>query len=354
MIPAITALKGSLSTAEQLVNVLPPLTIRSLLRDTYLDTGQEVNIRRKGELSWIENQNVASLTGRIEFINQLISYVIENIPQRNTPLTLVSMGSGGLLTEKFINQQLKKAGYSDIHWRMIDVDYQQNGYRPSRNEFRDKVEKNVLSFTSEQAYLNKNSGPTTLAVDDKFRGASIILSIDPPSPLEGQEAATCDVSDCMLIRGRPVNDIKQANAIYLLVADKSRQDKLIQVHQHLTAGDHVVMMEGVLKCTLNSQSDCEVTFCPSSSGQALNRDVKPFLEYVHRVADQTGQKLKLKHIDKALGKYISSLENAGLAGIKFYVSDYDTSVTRLRQHFQNGNNPALFAAFENNQVRFQP
>lgn len=98
MIPAITALKGSLSTDEQPVNVLPPLKIRSLLRDTYLDTGQEVNIRRKGELSWIENQNVASLTGRIEFINQLISYVIENIPQRNTPLTLVSMGSGGLLT----------------------------------------------------------------------------------------------------------------------------------------------------------------------------------------------------------------------------------------------------------------
>ncbi|WP_369790823.1 hypothetical protein [Rouxiella sp. WC2420] len=221
MIPAITALKGSLSTDEQPVNVLPPLKIRSLLRDTYLDTGQEVNIRRKGELSWIENQNVASLTGRIEFINQLISYVIENIPQRNTPLTLVSMGSGGLLTEKFINQQLKKAGYSDIHWRMIDVDYQQNGYRQSRNEFRDKVEKNVLSFTSEQAYLNQNSGPTPLAVDDKFRGASIVLSIDPPSPLEGQEAAASELSDCMLIRGRPVNDIKQANGIYLMVADKS-------------------------------------------------------------------------------------------------------------------------------------
>lgn len=354
MIPAITPTQGRESSINNNARAMPLIKHRDILRDTHIDTLGPVNIRRMGNLSWIENTNIASLAARLEFIHQLTSHIVENIPVKNTPLTLISVGSGGLLTERYIEQQLKKSGYQDISWRMIDLDYQQDGFRDSRKEFRESINKNTLAFTTEQAYLNKTNGHSLQAIEDRNHSASIILAIDPPSALDGQAALEqATMSDCMMIRGRPVDDIKKANCIYLLASQKEYQPSLHLVQQALAEGNQMIMLSCVLKCILDQHNDCKVTFSPSSTGQLLNQDSRPFLDSVHRIAEQSGQKLELPHLDKALGKYLTSLDNVGMAGTKFFVSDYDTSLIQLQQHFQAGNNATLFAAFEHNQTRFQ-
>lgn len=81
---------------------------------------------------------------------------------------MISLGSGGLLTEYFINKSLKNSGYKDLNWRIIDPDYQNNGYEQCRKEFKDRVNGKVMAFTTEQTYLNKSLGHSGLADNDKI------------------------------------------------------------------------------------------------------------------------------------------------------------------------------------------
>ncbi|MCU1801578.1 MULTISPECIES: hypothetical protein [Pectobacterium] len=82
-----------------------------------------------GDLSRIEDERGVSLNGRIDFINQVVSNVVNEMPSRDTPITFISLESGGLLTEFFIHDQLKKSGYDSLNWRVIDTGYQNDGYR---------------------------------------------------------------------------------------------------------------------------------------------------------------------------------------------------------------------------------
>jgi len=168
-----------------------PLTTDYVMRDSNLrDTDSGCDARLIGNLSWIENEQVASLNSRIDFINKMTSHILEKIPLRDTPITLISLGSGGLLTEYFIHQQLENSGYQDINWRIIDSDYQNGGYENTRKEFREKVNGNVRAFTAEQAYLNKPlaEGDKKLAGNDRNRGAAVILAINPPTILSSAES----------------------------------------------------------------------------------------------------------------------------------------------------------------------
>ncbi|GKW40371.1 hypothetical protein PEC301879_02300 [Pectobacterium carotovorum subsp. carotovorum] len=85
--------------------------------------------RHMGDLSRIEDERSVSLNGRIDFINQVVSNVVNEMPSRDTPITFISLESGGLLTEFFIHDKLKKSGYDSLNWRVIDTGYQNDGYR---------------------------------------------------------------------------------------------------------------------------------------------------------------------------------------------------------------------------------
>lgn len=79
--------------------------------------------RFKGELFWVEHMDVAALNYHIEFINTLIDKIHLTTPIKETPVTIIFLGSNALLTEFYIHQQLHKAGYKDISWRFIDTVY---------------------------------------------------------------------------------------------------------------------------------------------------------------------------------------------------------------------------------------
>lgn len=110
------------------------------------------------------------------------------MPLRDKPITLISLGSGGLLTESFINEKIKNSGYKDISWRIIEPDYQNNGYKLCREEVKKRVNDNIVAFTTEQKYLNKSLGHSVLAENDKNRGTVVVLAIDPPAILSAESA----------------------------------------------------------------------------------------------------------------------------------------------------------------------
>ena len=326
-----------------------PLTTERVIQNSCLKQGEQCNSRFMGHLSWVEHEHVASLNGRIDFINKVTSYIADIIPLRDTPITLISLGSGGLLTESFIDEQLKNSGYKDLNWRVIDPDYQNSGYEQCRKEFKQRVNNNVRAFTTEQAYLNKSLGHYGLAENDKNNGATVILSIDPPTTL----AEVSYDSDCMVLRGTSVEDASKANGIYLFVVSANYKEMLNQVPHALSEGSPPIAVNCALKCLINKQGNYEINVSPSETGRFINNGTKPYLDYLSKISNLAKNKIELSHVGKAFDKYIEKLNNRDRIGMKFFVSDYDISIVKLHDYFIDSNNKTLFASFDKNETSFK-
>ncbi len=330
-----------------------PLTVGDVLKMTSLKHGDRLNHRCMRHFSWVENEH-SSLNGRIEYINKTTSRIIESIQLRESPVTLVSLGSGGLLTEYFLHQQLKNAGCRQLYWRVIDLDYQNDGYEPCRKDF--KVEagnENVKAFTTEQAYLRKSIDHKFLSDNDKNQGVVVVLNVSPPRAITNSSSSEGYDSDCMLIRGRPIEEAEKANSIYLLMASPASKKDLLNVKKALSEGDSIVHLDCALNCSVNSSGDVVVIHSPSPTGRALNEGIKPYVDKLGGVAKSVGRKIELFNLNKSLEGFVDGINNGGAFGIKFLVSDYDTSLVKLREHFLGGNNPVIFATFDNNESFFE-
>ncbi|HHX8750048.1 TPA: hypothetical protein ACVPFL_002215 [Morganella morganii] len=326
-----------------------PLTPERVTRNSCLTQKDQCSSRSMGHLSWVEYEHVASLHDRIDFINKVTSYIADTIPLQDTPITLISLGSGGLLTESFIDEQLKNSGYKDLNWRVIDPNYQNNGYAQCRKEFKQRVNNNIRAFTTEQAYLNKSLGHYGLAENDKNHGATVILSIFPPTAL----AEISYDPDCMVLKGRSVEDVSKANGIYLFVVPPDYKEMLDKVPHVLSEEDQLIVLDCALKCSINKQGNYEINVSPSENGRFINNGTKPYLDSLSKMSNLTQKKIELSHVDKAFDKYIEELNNSDRIGMKFFVSDYDISIVKLHDYFIDSNNKTLFASFDKNETSFK-
>lgn len=323
-----------------------PLTTERVIQNSCLTQKDQCSSRSMGHLSWGEYEHLASLHDRIDFINKVTSYITDKIPLRDTPITLISLGSGGLLTESFIDEQLKNSGYKDLNWRVIDPDYQNNGYAQCRNEFKQRVNNNVMAFTTEQAYLNESPGHYGLAENDKNHGATVILSIFPPTVLP---EISCD-PDSMVLKGRSVEDVSEANGIYLFVVPPNYKEMLDQIPLVLSEGSQLIVLNCALKCLINKQGNYEINVSPSETGRFINNGTKPYLDSLSKTSNPTQKKIELSHIGNAFDKYIEKLNNRDQLGMKFFISDYDVSIAKLQDYFIESNNKTLFASFDKNET----
>ncbi|XBS68036.1 hypothetical protein ABK905_14220 [Acerihabitans sp. KWT182] len=332
---------------------VPPLTVRDVIKITRLAHGKMLNHRHFGNFSWVENEH-SSLNGRIDYLNKATMHIIESLSSRENPVTLVSLGSGGLLTEWFLHQQLKRAGFQKLNWRLIDVDYQKGGYEECLKDFKKKLEKeDVRAFITEQDYFNETIGHDNLKNNDKAQGAVVVLNIAPPRALKSSSAlAAANDPDCMLVRGRPIQEVEKANGIYLFKASQTYKQDLLNVKQLLSDGDSIVHLDCALNCAVNNVGDVVVRHSPSQTGRALNEGIKPYLDKLEGIGKSLGRKIELHNLDKSLERFVADIIHSGEFGLKFLVSDYDTSLAKLREHFLDGNNPVLFATFDNNESSF--
>lgn len=355
MIPSLSHATSTPRPIPHLHEPLEPLTLRQVLKESYIEPEVLQNVRRMGPFSWFESQNLASLGHRVEFINKVTSQVLETIPLKDTPITLVSLGSAGLLSERLIDHQLKKAGYQDIQWRMIDCDYQHTNYKEALNAFEEKVNPEVLSYMTEQDYLSATNPyaaryGASQANFDRLRGATILLSIDPPTALDQSAISTANLVKYMTIRGRPMEDSSKANGIYLLISKDTQKSKLYKAYEGLLAGDKVVVSSCALKLELNAQNRCEIQHGQCDDGVQLNASVKPFINKMHDIARLLEQPISLEHVSKALDKYLAKIGKQGLIGRQFLVSDYDYSLKNLDAFLKDGAHPYLVGSLEKNEI----
>ncbi len=354
MFPSITTCTETSSYTHHSYNLpAPPLTTNHIINNSYLEkTCFGCESRIMGNLSWVENDEVASLNSRIDFINRTVSTIIETMPSQETPITLVSLGSGGLLTEYFIHQQLKTSGYQDINWRIIDADYKNGGLEDSRKEFRATVAGKVKAFTAEQAYLNKSpeENGEKLATSDKQRGAVVVLSINPPTILSSETAID---SSCISLRGSALQDASKANAIYLMAAVYSAKETVINGMNQMYSDIQIVTSDSLLKYSVNRQGNYEVSFSGSKPSTFIRNGAEVYLAALNQETHSENNKISLGDIDKALDKYISSLPAIGAYGMNIFVSDYDQSIIELNDFFTDSHNQILFASFDRNHTSFE-
>ncbi|CAG9172771.1 hypothetical protein CURE108131_22655 [Cupriavidus respiraculi] len=307
----------------------PRLATSQVQAQTVIRHSGDICERYLGALSWIEHAELASLEARVEFINRLCDRVEEVVIERGRPLTLVSLGPGGLLTEALIHDQLQQAGYTDIRWRIIDLNYMDGGFRAPRLAFAQRVGEKVAAFTTEQAYLNKEVGGDRLAMRDRAAGTSIILCIDPPSSPGMLARIAPDASGGTVIgvRGRVMQDVTKANAValYIGLTPQQTQEALSGMYRQ------ICWTNGLLRLYIEG-GNIAVDAADGEMGNELQRMIRPHIAQV--VASvPAGQAVGLSHAHRAAASLAQALESIGEPAVHTYVSDYDVACTHLRAHF---------------------
>lgn len=194
------------------------------MNKTHLQPHGQLIYRFQDRLFWCEHEDVSSLHSRVSYINTLMNHIRQTMPNRDQPLTLISLGAGGLLMESFIHAQLQGNGYQDISWRVIDIEYGPDGtqrclsHRDSLEAFATLAAEKLAVYCSDQRYFNTFMGGNG-ATNDRGRGATVLLGIDPPTSSSQALGMVCFDPQSMSVKGRPVEDVTDANYFYLIACD---------------------------------------------------------------------------------------------------------------------------------------
>lgn len=328
---------------------LPPATAR-LVRShveaqTELRHTASVCERYQGELSWIEHAELSALGARVEFINRLCDHVIDAGVARDQPLTLVSLGSGGLLTEALIHDQLQAAGYTDIRWRTIDLSYRDDGGRAARRAFMERVNGKVAAFTTEQAYLNKVVEGERLALADRAAGTTIVLCINPPAWPDMLGALEPDATGegAIGVRGGIVDDVTKANAVAMYIGVTLKELRPALGRMCLRT-----MWTNCLVRLYIDRATVMIDTAPGEIGHGLQRMIAP---YVEQVVNDTpkDETIGLVHLDRAAAGLARACRALDHPTVRVQVSDYDVACTHLRRHFADGSR-MFFACMSHNRT----
>ncbi len=280
---------------------------------------------------------------RISAINDVTQWICLNYPKiSGGRITIISMGTAGLMMEQLVHEQLTKSGIADknIEWRCIDITYgnynhqnpnSEKDFKPARDQF--KKGKNVRYFTTATAYLGKTIDKQKLSVTDKEKSAVIILSFNPPTKIVNTEEKTEGFQPC----GAPC-PVEKANSCFLWLGEKEHQDEYEQHAKHL-----------------NAATQCNFQLIPSIRA-SIGPDGEPRLLMSRALEDTFPQKFRTKLENTFNHAYLqkdhnlpvlirakealTDLADLFIKGQKSAVvvsySDYFGSVEQLTHHFYGG------------------
>lgn len=317
------------------------LTCDQIRAETMIIFLNNNTLRFREGLSWMEIDRLARLEERVNFINTLLDKITTVFNDKTQPMTLISLGAGGLLTEFYIHQQLILAGYKQLKWRVIDMAYVEHNenFRGYMDTFSQSVAP-VNHFANEQAYFASG-----IAADDKYAGARVLLSIAPPTILE-----TCPEDNGLLMYGIKVDNIQEANAIYFCLGDSDHPADLSRVTDSLTLGNPV-SSDAAIKITLDARNGFKIDYAPETMGESMARQITPALNKQRDETERNHEAFGLRHIDAICDKYLQFMNYRETPAIKLHVNEYDVSKENLNHYFADNIN-TLEASFANNTATF--
>lgn len=354
------------SVARESIALLPlssrshdvSLTPDAVMKQTYLRQKGNVVYRQMSDMFWSEHEDISSLRSRVSYINSVLNH-IQQLSNKDRAITLISFGSGGLLMESFIHRQLQHLGYRDISWRVIDIDYgdyhhrHNHAYDLSLDAFSKITSGHLSVYRSEQNYFNSSYGGSS-AVDDRSRGITVLLAIDPPTTPSQILGTACVDPARMSVKGRPVEDITDANCFYVIASDPEMQNQVQEAITSLAQGDKVVTLGSIIKCHVNKFGHCEVLSTQSERSLAMAEGCKQLLEQAKATQASTSKsEMTLSDIKRTVDHYLATRAEKSLYYSACCVSDYDISLARLRGHIMDNHHSSLFAGLELNHTHIE-
>lgn len=336
------------------------LTPDAVMKQTHLRPHGHLVYRFQDRFFWCEHDDVSSLHSRVGYINKLVNHIRQTMPNRDQPLTLISLGAGGLLMESFIHMQLQGNGYQDINWRVIDVEYGPDGtqrclsHSDSLDAFGALTAGKLAVYASDQRYFNTFMGGSG-GTNDRGRGATVLLGIDPPTSSSQVLGTTCFDPHSVLVKGRPVEDINDANCLYLIVCDSEYKAHVHHAMAALARGDRVVTLGCIIKCHVNKFGRCEVLSTQSPRSLMMKEACTSFLEQAKTAqASTSALEMTLSDIKRAVERYVAAMADENdLYYAVCCVSDYDVSMTRLRDYISDSPYSSLLASLEMNATHIE-
>ena len=352
------------SVARESIALLPlsprghdvSLTTEVVANQTHLRQKGNIVYRQMSDMFWNEHEDISSLYSRVSYINSVLNH-IQQISNKDRAITLISFGSGGLLMEYFILKQLQHYGYRDISWRVIDIDYgdyhlrQHHAYDLSLDAFSKIIPGRVSVHCSDQHYFDSCFGGSN-AIYDRTRGATVLLAIDPPTAPSQILGTACDDPKRMSVKGRPVEEITNANCLYVIASDPEMQHHVQDIITALVQGDKVVTLGNIIKCHVNKFGNYEVQSTQSEISRAMQEGCKSLLEQMKVIQASTSQ-MRLSDIKYTVDHYLATRAKKSLYYTVFCVSDYDVSLTRLRDYISDNHHSSLFAGLTLNNTHIE-
>lgn len=360
MLPAVTSESIALLPLSSRARQHVALTPTSVMSQTHLRQHGRLLYRYQGSLFWCEHEDVSSLHSRVSYLNKVVNHIRQTMPCRDQPLTLISLGAGGLLMESYIHAQLQGDGYQDINWRVIDIEYGPNAtqgclsHRDSLDAFAEITAGKLAVYGSDQHYFNTFMGGDG-ATNDRNHGATVLLAIDPPTSVSQAMGTAGLDSQCMSVKGRPVEDIADANCLYLIASDPEHKAQVHQAMAALARGDHMVTLSSILTCHVNKFGGCEVVSTQSPRSLMMKAACTPLLEEAKTTqASTSALEMTLSDIRRAVERHVAArADEDDLYYAVCCVSDYDVSLARLRDYIIDNPHSSLLATLEMNATRVE-
>ncbi|WP_440864168.1 hypothetical protein [Symbiopectobacterium purcellii] len=355
MLPAVTSESIALLPLYSRDRQQTALTPTSVINQTHLRPHGQLMYRFQDQLFWCEHDDVSSLNSRVSYLNAVVNHIRQTMPNRDQPLTLISLGAGGLLMESFIHKQLQGHGYQDINWRVIDIEYGPDGvhrclsYRDSLDDFAGLTAGKLAVYSSEQHYFTTGTGGNG-ATNDRDRWATVLLIIDPPTSSSQALGRACIDPQSMSVKGRPVEDIAAANCLYLIACDPEYKELVDHAMAMLARGDRIATLCSILKCHVNKFGRCEVLSTQAPRSLMMKEACIPLLEQAKTIqASTSAPEMTISDIKRAVERYVTAMaDENNLYYSVCCVSDYDVSLARLRDYIIDSPHSSSLATLEIN------
>jgi len=317
-----------------------------------------INFRQWREMIWEEIPFQASTDARIGFIKELAYQISQVSPDKNKPIILISLGSGGLLTEYYIDRYLVREGYQDLRWRLIDPCYKEQEFLPCLGSFQlETGTDKVKAFFNEQDYLNVLTDGYEMAKEDRRLGMAVLLSIHGPKAEDSLMPEQLPPGQMQFrFKYVGVEKMEEANSVFIFISDKAYKQLMDENIDKLAEAGESVNCDNCLRFSINYFGEIDITLCPSMLGEKLRHYFVTLLNDVSSnslLQGLTRHPDKLRHLHYWIKEKIAQLkkEDEGVYLTTCFASDYDVSLTNLLNHCCDGQ-ASLFAELNWNNARF--
>lgn len=312
---------------------------------------------RNTNLQWKSHPQIASDESRLRTINNVLNWVHQSFdPDQPIPLTLISIGAGNLLMEQMIHLNLVEMGVPEqyIRWCCIDTSYRKDldknsgmfkSYKKSRESFSEnKDQDNARYFSTVNDYLSESTDSGKLCVQARANTHILLLTLDPPTPLQGSIP-----EGCLALIGQPTTPV-DANTVFFIFSAAEDKEQLERLSQRFGASCPLGMSHGVRLCF--DQRKINFTLSKELEVTPFGQELKDLLTTVF---ENTRQKVRdgstTEQIQYLQLVYKTIVEKCamkhGLAGTAIPLSEYQESVNQLKRFFFDSRDPALASAHFN-------